>query len=32
MNTMSGLLVVIDDLPLRFRFIVNWSDSALFGN
>ena len=28
---MSGLLDVMDDLPIRFEFIVIWRDSAVFG-
>ena len=31
MNTIGGLLVVIDDPPMRYGFIVICSDSAAFG-
>ena len=31
MNTISGLLDVIDDPPMRYGFIVICSDSAAFG-
>ena len=30
MNAVSGLVDVIDDPPLRYGFIVLWSDSAMF--
>ena len=31
MNTINGLLDVIDDPPIKYGFIVIWSDSAAFG-
>ena len=31
MNTFNGLLEVIDDPPIRYRFIVICSDFATFG-
>ena len=30
-NTIMVLLDVIDDLPMRYGFIIIWSDSAVFG-
>ena len=31
MNTMSSVLDVVFDPPIRYEFIVIWSDSAVFG-
>ena len=31
MNTINDVLDVIDNPPIRYGFIVIWSDSAAFG-